>query len=80
MGGRIDAYMWFGLASQRAACIRMLPVDDDVMKDMLDKEALPHVIPHTSKTLFQTRAHVYSAVIDLGHDVSGLSDPYVKVC
>ncbi|KAI5733078.1 hypothetical protein M8J76_007401 [Diaphorina citri] len=79
MGGRIDAYMWFGLASQRAACIRMLPVDDDVMKDMLGKEALPHVIPHTSKTLFQTRAHVYSAVIDLGHDVSGLSDPYVKV-
>ncbi|KAI5703628.1 hypothetical protein M8J75_014243 [Diaphorina citri] len=78
MGGRIDAYMWFGLASQRAACIRMLPVDDDVMKDMLSKEALPHVIPHTRKTLFQTRAHVYNAVIDLGHDVSGLSDPYVK--
>lgn len=79
LGGRIDAYMWFGLASEQEKCIHMLPIEEATIQDMLSKEELPIVIQHTSGNVFQTRAHLYSAVIDLGHDVSGLADPYVKV-
>lgn len=79
MGGRIDAYMWFGLYSLRDESIQMLPIEEDMKVDMLAEEEIPTVIAHRNKTVFQTRAHLYNAIIDLGHDVSGMSDPYVRV-
>lgn len=79
LGGRIETYMWFGLASEQEKCIQMLPIEEAMIQSMLSNKELPTVIEHTSGNEFQCRAHLFSAVIDLGHDITGLADVYVKV-
>ena len=78
--GKLDVFLWFGLAENFIECLNMLPSGSqfNYCPSSWDSR-IPSTLIYKESHTYECHVHVFQAKIFNGFDKTGLADPFIRV-